>query len=55
MLIVCILGMMAPKPKKSEIQAMQCQLRDESLGTPAATEASGSLKDLGFLLDVGTL
>lgn len=37
---------MAPKSKKSEIQALQSQLRDESSDTPIASEASTTIEDL---------
>lgn len=53
MFIVWISGKMALKPRKSEILAMQHQLRDESLDTLAATDGSGSLKELSVHLYVG--
>lgn len=46
-LIMLILGTMAPRPKMGEIQALQTQLQDEPSDTPITPEASRSLEELG--------
>lgn len=51
MLIMWSSGTMAPKSRKSEIQAMQTQLRNEPSDTPVAPEAIRSLEELGIQLD----
>lgn len=48
-----ILGTMAPKSRNSEIQALQTQLRDESLDTLVAPKTSRSIEDFGVQPDVG--
>lgn len=47
MINMCILGTMALKPKKSEIQAIQRLLRDEPSAIEGSSEDNGSLEELG--------
>lgn len=47
------LGTISSKPKKSEIRALQTQLRDKPLNLVAAPKANGSLEDLGVKPDEG--
>lgn len=54
MLNMCISSTMAPKVRKSEIQAMQRRLQDESSEAQGSFKASGSLEYLGFQPDVDT-
>lgn len=48
MLIMWSLGTMALKSRKSEIQAMQTQLRNKPSDTLVAPEAIRSLEELGI-------